>query len=233
MRLLPPLKIMKLTQPFGHSDHGIDYMAAFGMKGHNGLDLRAPIGTEVYASCDGKMEFTRGGQGYGNEARIYNPYGYEVIYAHLSDFIGESREVKAGERIAFSGNTGFSTGPHLHFGLRRFTETSDGSRQVQDGGNGYKGGIDPTPFFAEDPFLLPVDKQYGLTPMTPGVPSELEWYKTNAWYIWKFRRPMTTRMMKALRYGFWDLRTVLDDSMVDVWQQMHKPEAIKRGIIKG
>lgn len=219
---------MVLTQPFGYNVFGPDY-SQFGMAGHNGLDLRAPMRTECFASCNGQMEFTRGGTGYGNEARIFNSYGYEVIYGHLDSFVGDSREVKEGELIGYTGNTGFSTAPHLHFGLRRFTETADGSRQIQDYGNGYRGGIDPTNFFDPNPFLLPVDKQYGEKQAHLTTTKLLE----AIYYFRKtFGRYMNERERNAIVFGYWGMREVVDPTMYDVWTQCHKPEAIKRGLIK-
>ena len=220
---------MQLTQPFGTNGYGVDYYTKYGMKGHNGWDLRAPTGTEVFASCDGSLEVLRGGSGYGNEARIFNSYGYEVVYAHLLDFIGDSRQVKQGELIAHSNNTGDSTGPHVHFGVRRFATELDGSRRTLDYGNGYKGYLDPMQFFDTDPFALPVDSKYGEKERHM---TELQWYAANRYFYQVTKRLMNTREKHALCWGYWDLRAVLDVSMFDVWTQMTKPEAIKRGIIK-
>lgn len=239
--LTAPLKKMKLTQPFG-----VDYLGNNGpggksyadiglKKGHNGWDLSCSTGTEVFAVMPGILAFTESGQGYGNDIRIRNKeLGLEVVYAHLEGIVGENqRYVAAGEVVARSDNTGFSTGPHLHFGIRKIHWLPSGAGPiVDDYDNDFFGYVDPTPFFSPDVFDLPVDKQYGLAPRTPGVPSELEWMKTNVW-VWKnLKRLLTTREMKALRYGFHDLRTVLDPSMFPVWSEMTKPEAIKRNLVK-
>lgn len=235
-----PLAKMRITQPFGvdylgsNGPNGQSY-ADIGLKnGHNGWDLSALTGTEVYACMDGDADYTNGGQGYGNEMRIVSrELGLEVVYAHLQrSLIGDKpRKVKAGELIARSNNTGFSTGPHLHFGVRRVEFSANGS-QVLDYKNGFFGYVDPTPFFRDDVAALAVDKCYGLTPRTKGVPNETEWYKINEWVVKNLKRLLTDREMKALRFGFWDLRTVLDDAMFPIWSEMHKPEAIKRGIVK-
>ena len=86
-------------------------------KFHEGMDFTAPIGTDVYASADGviasiRKEYT----GYGNNIRINHGFGYTTLYAHLSGFnVKEGDAVKRGDIIGFVGNTGKSTGPHLHY----------------------------------------------------------------------------------------------------------------------
>jgi len=235
-----PLKRMVLTQPFG-----VDYLrnggpngqsySDIGLKnGHNGWDLSCPSGTEVFACTDGELFYTDNGKGYGRDVRIRSKErGIEVVYGHLEKALVPNGPVKAGEVIALSDNTGFSTGPHLHFGLRRIYYEANGSGpHVVNYDNGYYGYVDPTPYFPKDLFDLPVDKQYGLTNQSKGVPSEREWQKTNVWFLATLKRLMTTREMKALRYGFWDVRTVLDPAMFPVWSEFHKPEAKKRGLIK-
>ena len=232
---VPPLKKMKLVQPYG-VNYGptADFYTKLGLKAHNGWDLSAPTGMEVYAVMDGEMQFTENGAGYGNDIRIINKEtGLEVVYGHLQGRVGaRNRIVVAGELIATSNNTGYSTGPHLHFGVRRVYWNGTAGPFIKDGDNGYFGYIDPKPFFPSNIFDLPVDKQYGLTTQTPGVPSELAWYATNVWFFKNLRRLMSPRERNAFRFGFWDLRTVLDPAMLDVWTMMTKPEAIKRGIVK-
>jgi murein DD-endopeptidase MepM/ murein hydrolase activator NlpD len=234
--LVAPLKRMRLIQPFG-----VDYLgnngpggksyADIGLKnGHNGWDLSCVTGTEVFAAIDGELTYTDGGTGYGRDIRVKDKEkGIEVVYGHLLNLVGaDKRQVKAGDLIAFSNNTGFSTGPHLHFGIRFFSYQGTAGPFIKDGNNGYFGYVDPTPYFAPDVFDLPVDKQYGLTNQTLGVPSEIEWQKTNEWVFKNLKRLLTTREMKALRYGFWDLRTVLDPAMFPVWSEMHKPAYLKK-----
>lgn len=84
---------------------------------HKGMDFTCPSGTEVHATGDGTVEqvnYSFGG--YGNEIVINHGYGYKTRYAHLSKFkvrIGE--KIKRGDVIAYSGSTGKSTGPHVHY----------------------------------------------------------------------------------------------------------------------
>jgi hypothetical protein len=86
-------------------------------KFHEGMDFTCPVGTDVYVTGDGTVEsvnFTYGG--YGNEIVVNHGYGYKTRYAHLSRFkckVGQ--KVKRGDVIGYTGNTGKSTGPHLHY----------------------------------------------------------------------------------------------------------------------
>jgi hypothetical protein len=86
-------------------------------KFHAGMDFTAPVGTDVFATGDGTVEtvnYSFGG--YGNEIVINHGYGYKTRYAHLSRFnVRVGQKVKRGEKIADIGNTGKSTGPHLHY----------------------------------------------------------------------------------------------------------------------
>ena len=97
--------------------------SAFGSRGrrfHNGIDLRVHIGDTIRAAFSGRVRmknFNR--NGYGNYVVIRHNEGVETLYAHLSKFlVSPNQEVKAGDPIALGGNTGRSTGPHLHFETR-------------------------------------------------------------------------------------------------------------------
>lgn len=83
---------------------------------HKGIDWATPVGTSIFASCGGTVTQAGWFSSYGNCVTIRHPDGNQTRYAHLSRVlvsVGES--VEQGERIALSGNTGRSTGPHLHF----------------------------------------------------------------------------------------------------------------------
>lgn len=83
---------------------------------HKGIDWAVPTGTAVYASCGGTVSKAGWGSGYGYVVYIKHEDGTQTRYAHLSKVLVKAGEtVKQGERIALSGNTGVSTGPHLHF----------------------------------------------------------------------------------------------------------------------
>jgi murein DD-endopeptidase MepM/ murein hydrolase activator NlpD len=85
-------------------------------KFHQGMDFTAPTGTEVFATGNAKVKFSGWKQGYGNTIILDHGFGYETLYAHLSKkLVGANDNVKAGDPIGIGGNTGRSSGPHLHF----------------------------------------------------------------------------------------------------------------------
>ena len=95
--------------------------AARTMEMHDGVDLAAPVGTPVYAAGDGTVLGAEAKGGYGNWIEIEHPGKLATIYGHLSAFapgIVAGAHVQQGELIGYTGNTGRSTGPHLHFEIR-------------------------------------------------------------------------------------------------------------------
>jgi murein DD-endopeptidase MepM/ murein hydrolase activator NlpD len=84
---------------------------------HTGVDFAADIGKDVYATGDGVVkEIQNNGWGYGKCIIIDHGFGYQTLYAHLSSFkVKVGQKVKRGELIGLVGNTGKSTGPHLHY----------------------------------------------------------------------------------------------------------------------
>ncbi|HPI82688.1 MAG TPA: M23 family metallopeptidase [Candidatus Paceibacterota bacterium] len=90
-------------------------------KFHYGLDFTAPTGTPIYSTGDGEIEFIikhtdKDSHGYGNLIIIDHGYGYKTLYAHMDKFsVKVGQEVKRGQTIGSVGNTGLSTGPHLHY----------------------------------------------------------------------------------------------------------------------
>jgi murein DD-endopeptidase MepM/ murein hydrolase activator NlpD len=87
---------------------------------HNGLDFGIPIGTKVHSSMDGKVAYAGwNNEGYGNLVIVENG-AYKTYYAHLSEIpVSVGDEVSAGDVIGLSGSTGNSTGPHLHYEIRK------------------------------------------------------------------------------------------------------------------
>ncbi len=113
---LPALKPMDgyhSTGGFGKRMHPV---LGFFRK-HEGLDIINDVGTPVYASGDGTVEFGgRSGGGYGIVVVINHGFGYQTLYAHLSKVLVRSgAKVKRGDLIAKSGRTGLVSGPHLHY----------------------------------------------------------------------------------------------------------------------
>lgn len=86
---------------------------------HEGIDIAAPVGTPITAPGDGVVTFTGYDHGYGQTVRMDHGYGITTVYAHLSSmYVTEGQRVKRGMLIAAMGNTGRSTGPHLHYEVR-------------------------------------------------------------------------------------------------------------------
>lgn len=83
---------------------------------HKGVDWATPVGTPVYASCGGTVAKAGWGSGYGYVVYINHPDGKQTRYGHLSKIlVKEGQSVSQNSKIALSGNTGVSTGPHVHF----------------------------------------------------------------------------------------------------------------------
>lgn len=83
---------------------------------HAGMDFTAPIGTDIFATGNGKVSFAGWKQGYGNCVIINHDFGYETLYAHMYKIlVRPGQRVNRGEVIGLVGNTGKSTGPHCHY----------------------------------------------------------------------------------------------------------------------
>ena len=83
---------------------------------HEGMDFSAPVGTDIYATGNGTVTFAGWRQGYGQTVEIDHGFGYATLYAHCHKlFTHLGKKVKRGDVIALVGNTGKSTGPHVHY----------------------------------------------------------------------------------------------------------------------
>ena len=109
-----PLKNVKVTGNFGYRTHPVTKKKHF----HRGIDLKAKYNRKVYATADGVVKHvqSRNVGKSGRAIRILHNFGFETVYAHLNKTkvkIGDI--VKKGQYIGLSGNSGRSTGPHLHY----------------------------------------------------------------------------------------------------------------------
>ncbi|NQV52676.1 MAG: M23 family metallopeptidase [Flavobacteriales bacterium] len=88
---------------------------------HEGMDFTAPTGTPIYATGNGTViRADRKARGYGNHVRLDHGFGYMTLYAHMSDIaVKPGQEVLRGEIIGYVGNTGKSSGPHLHYEVHK------------------------------------------------------------------------------------------------------------------
>ena len=87
-----------------------------------GVDFVAPIGTEIYATGDGKVSKVKDlkRRGYGKHIIIDHGYGYQTVYGHLIRFnVKKGQKVHRGDVIGYLGSTGLSTAPHLHYEVRK------------------------------------------------------------------------------------------------------------------
>ena len=112
----------RVTSLYGmriHPIHQVDKM-------HYGIDLAGAIGDPVYAANEGTITFARAQRGYGNLILIEHRNGITTAYGHLSEIlVTEGAKVKRGDTIAAVGNLGVSTGPHLHFEVRKNNKPVD------------------------------------------------------------------------------------------------------------
>lgn len=114
---LSPLQYGKATSGFGTRRNPFNSRR---MEFHRGIDLGCHPGTQVHASRSGEVVFSGYEDGYGNLVIIEHEFGYRSYYGHLSRImVKKGQRIKPGETIALSGNTGRSTGPHLHFEIRK------------------------------------------------------------------------------------------------------------------
>ena len=105
-----------ITCKYGYRTHPVTKK----YKLHTGIDLRASTGTKVYAANKGTVTTSGYSSAWGNYIIINHGGGYTTLYAHLSRRnVSKGATVKQGDVIGLSGNTGYSTGPHLHFEINK------------------------------------------------------------------------------------------------------------------
>ena len=121
MKFIPngyPLEYFtSMTDPYGTRFHPVLRV----VRQHTGTDFGAKIGTPVYATADGVVDWADSGWngGYGKLAKITHSFGFKTYYAHLNEVLVKVGSfVKKGQFIARTGNSGVSTGPHLHYEVR-------------------------------------------------------------------------------------------------------------------
>ena len=119
-----PLKPVTITQYFGQTPFATRNPQVYNGKGHNGIDLRASVGTPVFAAMSGKVigigdtDAQCRGVSYGKWVLLEHANNLSTLYAHLSlSSVVKGQEVGANELIGYSGDTGYTTGPHLHFAV--------------------------------------------------------------------------------------------------------------------
>jgi murein DD-endopeptidase MepM/ murein hydrolase activator NlpD len=165
----------RLTSKYGYRTHPIDKTR----KMHKGIDMAAPTGTPVYSPYEGKVVFAGQASGYGNYVKIQHADGTETRYGHLNSIdVSVGQPVKPGQKIGGVGSTGKSTGPHLHYEIRKHDNPVDPLPYIQGkkmstttsevGGQGGPG--DTCPISG----LVQSSSNYGQTQNSVGV-SQAEW----------------------------------------------------------
>jgi murein DD-endopeptidase MepM/ murein hydrolase activator NlpD len=120
LQLIPngsPVAYRGITSKFGYRIHPTLGTKEF----HRGTDLRARLNTPVYAPADGIIEYAgvHKKSGFGRLVIIDHAFGFKTFYGHLNKVVVKSRNfVKKGDIIAYTGNSGMSNGPHLHYEIR-------------------------------------------------------------------------------------------------------------------
>jgi len=120
MQLIPsgsPIEYKGITSKFGYRVHPTKKTREF----HRGVDMRAKMKTAVYATADGIVEWSgfHKKSGFGNLVILEHMYGFKTYYGHLKKTVVKSGQfVKKGTLIALTGNSGMSSGPHLHYEMR-------------------------------------------------------------------------------------------------------------------
>ena len=133
----------KISQKYGENeDWYTERFGKYGITKHTGTDYATPVDTPIHAPFDGRISFAgEDGSGYGlcifiwGNTRFDNS-NLECVLAHLSKLsVREGDIVKMGDEIGRTGNTGLSTGPHLHFGVR--ARENDEIKDFSNGARGY------------------------------------------------------------------------------------------------
>lgn len=227
MYIYKPLQHIIVTQPFG-----VNYASFYqqlGLAGHNGEDYRCNK-NEAYACFPGWIKDCGEDSSGGRYIEIvsYDKFDdtyLKAIYYHL-DTVGveKNKSVKVGDLIAITDNTGkYTTGPHLHFGIKR----CDVDGNTYDYNNGYGGGINFQKYVEPDYYKLP---------------SDLLYYKKRNWlaeWTLRFKNAWVHRQLIKVRsnplwltadevnfiiYGAWDFWTAINPSMYPICSFLTKKE---------
>lgn len=231
IKIKAPLEWNYVTQPF--AVNWANFYQQFGLKGHNGLDLRADDSTPCYACFDGEVLWADDWDGYGinvwikTAGMVGNPvlFELEAIYGHLKKVaVQKGQKVFKGDIVGWSDNTGkYTTGNHLHFGVR--PKYGFGYED-----NGYGGWIDPSELFEDKGWdLLPVEKRY-LRFYKPEDPKWRPWHayqseiKVLPTLLRRLKRFPINQEMLAIVYGGWDFDSVFNPGMWPIWATLKKDE---------
>ena len=236
-----PLDLMFVTQPFAvnyYKKGGYSFQPCNKLDLHTGVDLRAYIGRNIYAPADGVVigegghKDWRGGLFVSILVREEDE-GAVVYNGHNSkNLVKDGEEVKRGQRIALSGNTG-NVAPHVHHSIMPITYYGEGKwdYKVTHEGNKLCGKVDPMTYYdifqpsKSDPVMTRYGRRDYIKALIEFAPH----------FLWLLGQPKTwkkvqgMRRFNALKWGNWELREVLDPELEHVWSQITRSEWIKRG----
>ncbi|RJQ31640.1 hypothetical protein C4572_02080 [Candidatus Parcubacteria bacterium] len=119
-----PLDKVYITQYFGYTEFALAHAGLYNGSGHNGVDFRAAIGTPIKAAKEGVVtgvgdtDLACAGVSYGKWVLVKHANNLSTLYAHLSIVkVNEGQQMQTGQLVGYAGDTGYATGPHLHFGV--------------------------------------------------------------------------------------------------------------------
>lgn len=224
-KMVLPLKHIRVNQPFG--TNYLDFYKDLGYLGHNGIDFKAFNGCPVMSAHAGFVwdcyKDSTGGIGV-EIVTDKKGKGFKTTYYHLKDYlVAKGQQVTSKQIIGLADNTGkYTTGDHLHFTLK---ECIDGN--TINYSNGYKGAIDPAPYFPKDFDKSPAYHRYYLD-IPRNLKAEIDLAWKNTWVHRQLLKrgksiPLSPEQINALIYGYWSFEDVMNIAMYDLWSQMTKP----------
>jgi len=126
--IMPVRTAIRMSSPYGMRNGRM----------HEGVDMAGPTGTPLYATADGTIIFAGWQNGYGNVVKIQHDFGYVTVYGHQSKIrVTKGQRVSRGERIGDMGNTGRSSGPHVHYEIQRNGTAVNPMTYIKAGQNVY------------------------------------------------------------------------------------------------
>lgn len=233
IKLRLPLEQIQVTQPFGVNF--VDFYTNLGLKGHNGVDFYAISGTNCYASHNGEVTWAgKDGDGGISVTLTDKENRFKTIYYHLLKVackVGD--QVKAGDLIGYCDNTGkYTTGSHLHFGLKQLDENNFDTINYN---NGFNGAINPAPYFNatyNGITISPKDwdksrcyHRYYRTDVKRNLSNEM---KAALYMARRLGRLPNNEEINACVWGGWDIEAVLNPAMYPIWSKLKKDEYLNR-----
>jgi murein DD-endopeptidase MepM/ murein hydrolase activator NlpD len=240
---IEPKNNNNISQYFG--ENGNIY-SRFGLRGHNGLDFAVPKGTKILAMVDGYVWRTgKDKDGYGIYVGTFTDLGnrkMDIVYAHMEKAnVVLNQKFKAGDVLGFVDSTGFSTGNHLHLGIRFWQNNA-----IVNYNNGFLGYLDPYPLLNDK---ISWTNYWNWKKITGGtiaeyeqVPignkynqniSDYEMMKILPWasWVWIFneiKRFPSYNELIALTCGRWDFNAVFKGRVGDWFKYYTKSEYDER-----